>query len=457
MTNMPPQEANHDLCQYQDVLGQLPMLQGYTHLLYTFSLKRDVLRDEVAAALENAINSIRTAFPWIAARVVNRGKTIGNSGLYRLVSCPPPDELLSVKDLSNTLPPYVEIKAMKAPMSAFDSAILSPVSSFPSRFDDAKEGQAHVVRVQATFIQGGVLLDFAIHHNAADGTGLYGYIKLVAQLMRGESISDAALREGNKDRRNLVPLLSSDEPMLDHSHYIRLVMPPTAGVKKSEPMKYHMFRFTEANIRKLKGLATSPESVDIKFISSDDAICAFIWQRYIALRAHQFSRDTRSRFLRAMDGRKLVGLTRDYFGDTVHNVATWLTFGELVDLPLCSIAAHLRRRLNESNTTYHLRSFATFIAKEPDKTKISYVGHFNPETDIGCTSVRGRSDVFPDFGILGRPDFIRRPPTTPFPSLVALLPGSLAGDCDIWTCLKDDDIAGLKNDATWNEFVEYIG
>jgi hypothetical protein len=213
----------------------------------------------------------------------------------------------------------------------------------------------------------------------------------------------------------------------------------------------------ETKIRKLKDLAGPPESSDINFVSSDDALSAFIWQRYTVIRSQQFPRETRSRFSRAMDGRKLVGLTRDYLGITVHNVASWLKFGELIDMPLSSVAAHLRQRLNEANTTYHLRSYAAFIAKEPDKSIISYAGCFNADTDVGCTSVCGHLDVFPEFGVLGRLNFIRRPPTTPFPSLVALLPASPAGGCDIWICSKDADLVALREDAKWNEFVEYIG
>ena len=127
------------------------------------------------------------------------------------------------------------------------------------------------------------------------------------------------------------------------------------------------------------------------------------------------------------------------------------------------MAALLRRDLAEaSSTPYRLRSFATFVASEPDRSTIAYAGRFNPDTDVGCTSVRGGgaggAEAFPEFGaLLGRPDFIRRPATAAFPGLVALLPGSPDGDCDVWACLRDADLEALNADETWRDFVEYIG
>lgn len=144
---MSSEENYHDFSRYQAVLRQSSILQCYTHLLNTFPLDHDSLRDEVAAKLEHAITEIQTAIPWLGAKVVNEGKTARNSGLYHLVSCEPPEHALTVRDLSTRLPSYPDIKAMKAPMSVFESWQLSPVLSFPSRFDNAAEGPAHVVRV----------------------------------------------------------------------------------------------------------------------------------------------------------------------------------------------------------------------------------------------------------------------------------------------------------------------
>lgn len=453
-------EKYHDLDRYQDILGQLPMLQVYSHILYMFPMPKNGSREDIIRNLEKAIVQVREKVPWMGSRVVNVGKGPGNSGLYRVIACSRPEKPIDVKDASDAMPSYSAINERKAPVSMLDSKMLTPVPAFPERFEDSDENPAYVTRLQATFIEGGLILDFCIHHNIADAGGHFGFVRLMAMVMSGKEIPESLLAHANRDRRNLFPLLSPDEPMLDHSHHKRPPITENAPLVKPEPAKYHILRFTPAKLVKLKELASQPEGFDPKvpFITTDDALSAFCWQRLVKVRSHNFPPDTRSRFSRAIDGRKMVGIAPEYMGDVIHNVATFMTFKELVESPLSTVASLMRKRLNESSNAHHLRSFATFIAKEPDKSTITYGGHFNPATDVGCSSIRARADLFPDFGTLGKPDFIRRPPTTlPFPSLLIFFPGNTDGDCDASACLTDMDFEALNKDPLWTEFVEYIG
>ncbi|GLA27910.1 hypothetical protein ACMYSQ_003764 [Aspergillus niger] len=169
--------------------------------------------------------------------------------------------------------------------------------------------------------------------------------------------------------------------------------------------------------------------------------------------------EDRSRFSRAMDGRKLLGISAEYMGDLVHNVAAWLSFRELVELPLYAIASHLRRKLNHANTAYHVRSFATFIAQQPDKSTITYAGAFNPNTDVGMSSLSRADVMHHKFGVLGRPDFVRRPNFSEnvLPSLLYIFPMRREEDLEMLICLTDADMEALKHDPEWNHVVEYIG
>ena len=453
-------EKYQDLDRYQDVLGQLPMLQVYSHILYMFPMPKGATREEIIKDLETAVTKVRDAVPWMGARVINVGKKPGNSGLYRVIAGRP-EKPTDVKDLTDTLPPYALIKERKAPLSMVDSKELTPVSAFPERFEDSDETPCHCVRLQVSFIEGGLIIDFAIQHNMADAGGHFGFVKLVAMALSGLEFPQTLLEAANRDRRNLFSLLNPDEPMLDHSHHKRPPITADAPLVKPEPARYHILRFTTEKMAKLKALASQTEGFDpsVPFISTDDALSAFCWQRFTKVRSHRFPASTKSRFSRAIDGRKLVGVPAQYMGDVIHNVSTFLTFEELCQRPLSTVASHLRKRLNETNTAYHVRSFATFIATEPDKSTITYGGPFNPATDVGCSSVRGRNDLFPEFGgTLGRPEYIRRPPATvAFPSLVVLFPGNVRGDCDASVCLTDGDLRALEQDSVWREFVEYIG
>ncbi|KAI6091238.1 transferase family-domain-containing protein [Hypoxylon rubiginosum] len=453
-----------DLARYQDqALGQLTMLQVYSHILYFFPMPHDFSRDEIISELEAAITKVRQQVPWMGARVINVGKKEGNSGTYRPVACPLPEQAIDIADYTDEIPPYATFQARKAPLSMIDTERLTPVSCFPMKFEDSDEHPAHVVRLQVSFIRGGVIIDFAFQHNMGDASGHFGFVKLIATAMRGEEFPPAFLEKANLDRRNIIPLLKPHEKMLDHSHHKR---PPVSdSTPLSTPLalnvkaRYHIFRFTVASMAKLKYLASQREGFDpdVPFISTDDAICAFCWKHFIAVRTGRLPPDTKSRLGRQIDGRKLVGLPPDYMGEMAHTMNAWMTFGELAEAPLSTIASTLRKRLNETNNLYHLRSFATFIANEPDKSTVTYAGKFDPAVDLGSSSIRTLSGVFPEFGKLGRPDFIRRPPSVPFPGTLVLYPGTPEGDCDGVACLTDADFEALSANPEWNEFVEHIG
>lgn len=447
----------HDLERYQDILGQLSMLQAYTHMLYFFPMPSGVTAEKITHDLSDAITKVRQAVPWMGARVVNIGKGPGNSGTYRPIKCAFPEPAITVKHLENTIPAYTEFRKYKAAMSMIDTKQLTSVSGFPAVYEDSDEFPAHAIRLQASFIRGGVLIDFATQHNLADAGGISGFINMIAMLMRGETIPRDLLEVANMDRRNIIPLLGPDEPMLDHSRHRRAPLTTKAPLAPQDTAKYHIFRFTVANMAKIKDLANQPGSdPSVPFISTDDAICAFCWHHIIKVRSGRYPPDTVSRYGRQIDGRRLVGLPQMYMGAMAYNVTCSMTFGDLVTAPLSIITSNLRKALNEASSLYNMRSFATFVARERDKSTITYAGAFDPRTDIGTSSIRTRTTLFPDFGYLGRPEFMRRPPSIPFAGTVVLWPGNAEGDCDAIACLTDADFEALSVDPVWNELVEHI-
>nr|QNC49727.1 Hfaza2E [Hypoxylon fragiforme] len=449
-----------DLDRYRDpAISQLPMLQVYSHILYYFPMPNGVSREHIIQEFEAAITKVRQEVPWMGARVVNVGKTDTNSGTYKPIACPLPKNAIDVADYTDEIPEYAAIRAKRAPLSMIDTERLTPVSGFPKKFEDSDEDPAHVVRLQASFIRGGVVVDFAFQHNMGDASGHFGFVKLIATAMRGEEFPPSFLEKANLDRRNAIPLLGPNEPVLDHSHHKRPPVTDSTPFVPRKDARYHVFRFTPANMAKIKDMANQCQGFDpeVPFISTDDAVCAFCWQHFIAIRKDRFPPDTMSRFGRQIDGRKLVGLPPDYMGEVAHTMSAWMTFQQLTEAPLSTVASYLRKRLNETNNLHHLRSFATFIARDPDKSTITWAGQFNPDVDIGCSSIRTLAGVFPEFGKLGKPEFIRRPPSVPFPSTLVLYPGSPEGDCDAIACLTDADFEALSANPEWTKYVEHIG
>lgn len=449
-----------NLDRYEDVLGQLCMLQVYSHVLYFFPMPEGTTREEIVQDLSQAVAKVRKEVPWMGARIINEGSGEGNSGTYRAVACPHPQQAIDVCFLDGKISDYSEFRRLKAPQSITPTSLLIPVPAFPQRMEvNSEQNPAHVVRVQANIISGGVIVDFAIAHNIADAGGHFGLVKLVAAAMRGEEFPKALLEAANKDRRDILPLLRPEEPMLDHTRHYRPPLTATAPLAPPVPARYHVLRFSPASMAKIKALASDRDGFDkeVPFISTDDAICAFIWKHLITVRRGRHPPGTLSRFGRQIDGRKLVGLPPDYMGEMAHNMEATMTFQQLAEAPLSTIASHLRKCLNETNNLYHLRSFATFVSREPDKSTITYAGDFKPGTDVGCSSIRSLAGVFPSFGKLGVPEFIRRPPGIPFPSTVVLFPGTPDGDCDAVACLTDEDFEALRDCPEWSEHVEHIG
>lgn len=140
----------------------------------------------------------------------------------------------------------------------------------------------------------------------------------------------------------------------------------------------------------------------------------------------------------------------------VFTVATYKTYGELLALPLSAITSLLRRDLNEANTEHSARSYATFLAREPDMTKITYAGPFDRGTDVASSSMAQAALVL-QFGRLGPPEFVQRPNLFPLPGTLCFYPPEGSGDLNLLVCLSDEEINGLKEDQTSGKCTEVIG
>lgn len=483
-------EKYQNLDRYQDFLGQLPLLQSYTQGIYFFPQRPEVTRDEIVSSLENAITKVRKAIPWMGARVVNEGKGPGSSGHYRAVPCPAPQLPLFVLDVSEEFPEYSVFQQHKASLSLLPNARrLTTVPGFPHKVDVQPDQEvAYSTLLQVNFVRGGVLLSINTQHNLADAGGFFLLIKAVAMAMRGEEFPVSLIAAANRDRRNAVPLLGPGEPLLDHSNQIRPPVTAKDPVASTAKARNHVFHFSPAALAAIKEMASTHEGAQadvkvkdgsqnggappaVRFISTDDAICAFYWKHLTRARGygdqHNQGSQKKTRFTRQMDGRRVMGLPADYTGVMSHTAICTLDAHEVASgWPLRDVAAALRGALDAASTAYHLRSIATLVAGTADRSTITYTGAFDPGLDVGSSSWRsfgsaggvgGGGGAFPDFGpLLGRPEFLRRPPTLPFPGTVMLFP-SADGGCDANACLTEGEFAALAADAEWNEHVEYVG
>ena len=456
----------NDFAHLIDVVGQLPFLKTYSHLLLVFPLRDDeVSRNEAIESLRSAALKLTEAFPWLAAKVINKGSGPGKSGSFELEPCAlwsSPNSILRVTDSSSLCPPYDKLVKARGPVTMLDGSILAPRKAFPESYQETEADPAPVLALQANFIQGGLLLDCAAQHNFVDMSGIEQCYNLLAAAMNDEPFSPDAIAQGNVDRRNLVALLQSDEPMKNHSQFKR---PPPSDrpappLEPDSPFSWRYFRFSAARLSELKALAISSEGCDLSvpYVSTNDVLTAFCWQRVISVRLRR--RQTPHAFakiLRAVDARKTMGVPQRYMGDLVTIATSRIAFQELADASLPAVASLLRKDLNAVNTRDYVRSFATLIANTSDKSTIVYGGKFNPDTDIGSSSWARIQLYRVKFGPLGKPALVRRPNFGPLRSDIYFMPQTESGNIDALLCFNEEDMKGLEADAKWNAYADYIG
>lgn len=334
--------------------------------------------------------------------------------------------------------------------------IVAPRNAFPLSYQESESDPAPSLLVQASFLTGGVLLDFAAQHNMSDGGGVLQMIHLLSLALQGKEFPAAAIEHANRDRRTVIPLLKPNEPMRDHSHLIR---PPPPAIRPTPPSPFTwcIFQFPGAKLAALKDEASRPEYLTVPFISRDDALCAFLWQRIASVRLQRRQTpDDRCKFTRAVDIRRTIGCPSEYMGVMVCNASSWSTFQEVTTSSLGAVASTLRKSLNEIDE-YTVRSFATFVSKQQDRSNIAYAGQFNPDTDLGTSSMAAVPLYSARFGPLGQPGLVRRPTFTPLMSTIYAMPQTVTGDVDVLVCLSGQDIAALRADPEWTANVEYVG
>jgi trichothecene 3-O-acetyltransferase len=449
-----------DLARHHDVLGQLPFLKSYSHFLLGFAVQDERARDGLVKDLESATRKLTEAFPWLLSQVVHEDVSPGSSGRFTLRPCEAWSSILRVKDCCELCPSYSEIKRQNAITSLFDPTVLAPTVAFPLTYPESEETPAPMAVFQANFITGGLLLDGAAQHNFMDALGLMHLFNYLAKLMRGEELTAFEIEQGNRDRRGMIELLGPDEPLRDHSHLRR---PPPQGSPPPAlraPAPWVLFCFPAAAVAKIKERASKPQDFDpsVSFITTNDALSAFCWKRVTAVRQRLNKAPlAMAKFCRAIDVRPTMGIPPEYLGHLVNIAVAHLTNEDIERSSLAFVSSALHKSVADVNDEYTVRSFTTLVANEPEKSTISFGGRFNPDTDIGSSSLAGMRIYDTKFGSLGEVEIFRRPNFAPLESDIYILPRFANGDVEVLICFTEAVTDGLKADDEWTAYAQFIG
>ncbi|KAI4235027.1 MAG: hypothetical protein L6R40_006573 [Gallowayella cf. fulva] len=412
-------------------------------------------RTQVIGTLQQASAALLKQIPILAGKVENHqdSNTQGpTSGTFRVVPYDHPNGSSVRVNILDDFITYHELRTAQAPASMLDANILAPMKGLPHHYGDTDITPVFIV--QANFIPGGLLLCFSGMHTAMDATGLGKLIKMFATLCRRETLSAAHLAVANLDRTQLPVALKPGETTMDHPE---LASRPDDGQTDDSavlpgPM-WAYFNIPTPKLKELKAEGSRDLTSEVPWVSTNDVVTAWLWRAVTHARWSHIDTDEDSMLLRAVTGRRQLNVA-DYIGNVVTCPCHKLAIKTLVEEPLSKITQTVRAVTNSIDAHY-VRSFASFIASAPDKDKL-VLGFNSPDRDLMVSSWAA-APCYESFGeSLGRADLVRRP-TSPWSSVVYIMPTRPDGSLDLLVSLREDDMERLRNDERFAAVAHYIG
>jgi trichothecene 3-O-acetyltransferase len=276
-----------------------------------------------------------------------------------------------------------------------------------------------------------------------------------------EPFRDAHIAAGNLDASAVFPFLEDGEEPLEH---VEMKVPSSLGQPLPTPAEvvpapWNVFRFTHESIAQLKCEASTYPAEDVAWISTNDAVTAFFWQRLTLARLARFPDVKTCSLIRAFDARRHLKLSspEGFLGHCIFVCPTTTSVSNLKSASLASLAQDLRRSIYAIDDHY-ARSLATLLRDTDDRTTISYGAGLKTGLDMLTSSFADLGLQHCEFGpLLGKALFARRPLLDDAEGISYLMPKTIDGDIDLVISLRFDDIEALKKDPVWTRHVEFIG
>ncbi|WZH46583.1 trichothecene 3-O-acetyltransferase [Fusarium acuminatum] len=440
-----------------DTLGQQPLLRIYTQISLCFPVADPSKHSTIVATLQHGLSRLAQSFPWVAGQVKCDAKE-GTSGIFSIVPFEKVPRLV-VKDLRDdpSAPTMEGLRKAEFPMRMFDENVIAPRKTLPIGPDYSPNDPEPVLLVQVNFIEGGLILTVNAQHACMDMMGQDAVVRLLSKACRKEEFTEEEITTINIGRKNAVPLIENYEvgPELDHQ---LVKSPPPTEQSPPPPASWVLFSFSPQALSELKDKATQSLDPSTKFISTDDAVSAFIWQSVTRVRLAHLDASAPTNFRRAVDVRAALDAPKEYPGMLQNMTYSISTLSQIANEPLGAVASRLRRELSPSSLRQRTRGLVTYLHNQPDKSVVSLTADANSSTDIMLSSWAKTGFWGYDFGLgLGMPESVRRPLFEPFESLAYLLPKRPDGEITAALSFRDEDIERLKVDEEWVKYAQYIG
>lgn len=442
-----------------DVFGQ-KLVTIFTQISFCFPLTDTSSHNDILTILTQGLDRLAKNFPWVAGQVVCEGATEDSTGIFKIKPLEKTPRMF-VKDLRDdpSMLSMEDLRGTGFPMNALDENVVAPRKTSSGR---PGETIAEVFQLQVNLIRGGLILTFLGQHQAMDGVGLGHMIHQFSKACRNEEFTQEELRIGNHAPQNIVPLFGDSwKPGPELTYNIRSLS--GTGGNQSVPARpngtWSHFSLSSSSLKALKSVAMQTLPPGFEYVSTDDALSAFIWQSVLCARISRFEPATKALFARAVDLRRYLSISPTHPGFVQSMTYHDPTFQQILESPLGEIAANLRAAVDpeRSELVYNSRSLGTLISRTPNKASISFIAGFDMSKDVMLSSWANQNSYELDFGLgLGVPEAVRRPSFDSFQGLVYLLPKSQDGEIGVAVCLSHDDMERLKADEHFTRYVRHF-
>ncbi|KAL2783449.1 transferase family-domain-containing protein [Aspergillus keveii] len=408
--------------------------------------------------LQKGLDNLTKSFPWVAGQVVYENPTKTHTGRMKITQLGRTPSLI-VKDLRQdpSTPSMEELRQAEFPFEFLDERTIAPILSYSGTMTGPKP----VLIIQANFISGGLLLTIAGQHQAMDYPGMGHLLHLLSKACHGEAFTPEEITTANQPRYNLIPFLE-DSYQPGPELYRRIIPPADPTLAHSSfatPSSWVNIIFNSDSLKTLKRLAQQNISTHLGFISTDDALTAFVWKAIVRARLARLDPSEEATVSRAVNIRHLFGIPEAHLGMVTMCVYDTATLRTLAEEPLGTTASRLRSELDHKKTglAYITRAAVTTLHRSTDKSILNYMGTIRTHIDLMFSSFSNVKAYGLDFGLgLGMCEAVRLPLPPADPGIVYALPKRADGQIVLAMCLEDVDIEALKRDTEYVRYGRFI-
>ncbi|OAP59490.1 hypothetical protein AYL99_06788 [Fonsecaea erecta] len=437
----------------------------YSRRLLIFPRASLVQRDAQLAALKVGLKALGSQCAILGGIVTplqpEEVNTTNSSPGWRTIRPDRGIELV-VRDLSNALPSFEELKASEFAVDRLPYDLLVPVPQ-----DIGNDQPFAACKIQFSTIEGGSILTWAMSHCVADGSGNNELMRVLSEatkLAQEQRARDVVLAQAATStqlglERSLLRGITSEIPfrLEDHPGYMADApkQPPSHPFEATSPEVHVLFYIPATRVAQLKADATQPGAPPI---STHDAICALIWRSLILIRsqrsteARNLPASTKTNLFMPSDARRHLNLPPSYIGNAVYQLSVSLDLGTLV-APHTGLqeAASAVRRAITAVTPALVRS----VMAETNKKWIdwAFMGSYSSTGVAMGTDWTSSALYQQDWGaaFAGTPARYRYPSE---PGLNAIMPKLPDGAAEVIVSVMEGEMENLSSGECFGKYIE---